>query len=515
MRHSEQSASSASPLVMSLTGLSVPPSAERSSAGRDKAPDGAPVACMEALIRQWDALEGHMLSPLSRHELAQAEQMRDGAEKLLMDGPRAPLSAAAASGVPLLLGMRLALLGNAAAGLMERGRILLDYIGDVLANDERIFSSDRARRAGNVLAVATRTGVIVALTTVLRQMVGFVLERHLQGLDGADAHHCRMISGIGSLLLGPALNLAGVLRDERTGTATTASRCSRMGVLLLSSLAILTAAVYQPQRILGATLASVGPQMACYTLARDILQTFFPLRGDSGMNGDGLVCASVLYGIAQMLLSEGLLRLAPRSGAEFLISSAARAADLAPAAAAALALAEPDLLHDLLRSAMNSAVEVFDELQRPFWMRYFAADPQDRPEPEKAALMSGLHTASAQGMTAKDNALPPERAGMRIGLARPRVGSGNWPTSAQFADNLLTTSAMRTSIFEAVVAISATIAVALENTSLCKDERYHAVSLLVGGLVTLAYPGFAGAHLTCEPSGSATRENTDITGASQ
>ncbi len=88
----------------------------------------------------------------------------------------------------------------------------------------------------------------------------------------------------------------------------------------------------------------------------------------------GLMCSSFMYCIAQLLLSEGMVNFAPQSGAEYLVSQAGQLADpmadwaAAAAASAAITLLEPNYLHDLMRSAMNAAVEIFDELQRPALM---------------------------------------------------------------------------------------------------------------------------------------------------
>ena len=480
--------------------------AEQAPAGQTNLSAQSLLPCLEQIGRQLDTLNADLLGSLDRRQLYEAECLQHNALKLLLEGADGPLRATDGSdGSRLAIQMQRELQGHPASGLMERGWVLLDYIGDVLDNDFRILSGNAARRAGNIIAVAARTGTIVALTTVLRQMVGFALERYFQGLDTHLAQHSRMIAGLASLLIGPGLNLAGAFRDERNGTATATSRASRVGMMLLSVGGMLIASSYDPGRIIGATMGSIGPQMAFYTLTRDFVQAFFPLHENGGMNLSGLACSSVMYGIAQSLLSEGLVHLAPQSGAEYLVSEAARLAtpmaDWAAAAGVALSMLEPDILHDLLRSAMNTAVEVFDELQRPSWMRYLADPADDAPDRQDDISPADGDATSGERETLFAPKAGVEREGVRIGLNRPRLGAGNWPTSAELADNMLTTCAMRTSVFEAVVAIASTVAAALEKTSLTKTDQHHVVSVLIGALVMLGYPAFTGAHLTRRDKG--------------
>ncbi|TCL06636.1 hypothetical protein [Sodalis ligni] len=508
---------------------------ENNALGQTELATEALKTCAINLDRQLDALNGELLATLRPHELNGAERLLASAENLLKNGEDAPLSTLVGTDEDTIAKhLRDQLQRQPSAEFMERGRTLLDCIGSVLANDFTLLSGNAARRTGNVIAVAARTGTIVALTTMLRQLLGFALEQNFHSLGKDASLTPRMVAGIASLLIGPGLNLAGAVRDERNGLATPASRISRTWMGLLSLGGLLIASAYDPVAVIGHKLAAIGPQMAAYTLARDLLQMFFPLHENGGTNATGMLCSGFMYGIAQLLLGEGMVNFAPQSGAEYLISEAGRLgepmADWA-AASAAMALIEPNHLHDLLRSAMNTAVEMFDELQRPALMRYFstqqgtgAAQGEAEAAPEKEPLTAGtaafasgavttLRSASDKNSSRSISAEPSSagdkrrrsssfngpdqgREGVRIGLDRPRIGAGSWPTSGQLADSMLTTCAMRTSVFEAVVAIALTVSTALQKTRLEQTEQCHIVSALIGGLVMVGYPAFVCAHLT-------------------
>ncbi|WP_213991495.1 hypothetical protein [Sodalis sp. dw_96] len=528
---------------------------ENAALGQTELNTDALRTCAENINSQIDNLNGELLDKLDDHERDDAERLVESAGNLLKNGENAPLTTKAGTDEHAIAsGLRQQLQRRPCTDFMERGRTLLDCIGSVLSNDFEVLSGNAARRAGNVIAVATRTGTIVALTTLLRQMVGFALAHNVCSLGQNASLTPRMVAGISSLLIGPGLNLAGAVRDERNGAATSTSRISRISMGLLSLGGLLIAAAYNPVEVIGHKLSVIGPQMATYTLARDLLQTLFPLHENGGINVTGTLCSAFMYGIAQVLLAQGMMTLAPQSGAEYLVSEADRMADTMAdwaAASAAMTLIEPNPLHDLLRSAMNTAVEMFDELQRTALMRYFSVqrepdvvqrEPPVSPESEplNSAMTAMEMTAIKTPPTASDkissrnipddpstsedkrsrspasglpgqtgNSRPrplvPEqsnqaREGVRIGLDPPRIGAGSWPTSAQLADNMLTTCAMRTSIFESVTAIAVTVSTALHKTRLEQTDQRHILSALIGGLVMVGYPAFVGAHLTGPPS---------------
>ncbi|XBS70632.1 hypothetical protein ABK905_05545 [Acerihabitans sp. KWT182] len=507
---------------------------ESNAVGQVELPIKTLSECTLRLSEQLDELNKDLLSGLSSDECKGVKRLLDSAGNLLENGENAPLATQAGTGEhEVAQYLRQQLHVQPCAGFMERGRRLIDGIGNVLANDFTFSPGSASRRAGNVIAVATRTGTIVAMTTLLRQMLGFALEHGFQHLGKNAALPPRMVAGVASLLLGPGLNLAGAVRDERNGTATATSRISRIWMGMLSLGGLLIAAAYDPIVVIGHKLAAIGPQMAAYTLSRDLLQTLFPLHENGGTNVPGTVCSGFMYGIAQLLLAEGMTNYASQSGAEYLVAEAGRLAEPMAdwaTATAAMALIEPNHLHDLLRSLMNSAVEMFDELNRTALMRYFSLQGEGSTvqwEAETAAekepltntipltiIAAGAQSAVAESLPGQPIAPTPPREndthlravsfaahdiateGVRIGLDRPRIGAGAWPTSSELADNMLTTSAMRTSVFEAVVSIALTVSTALEKTRLEQADQRHIVSALIGGLVMVGYPAFVGAHLT-------------------
>lgn len=511
-------------------------------------------ACAVNLTSQIDLLKHDLMAGLPTKEREETARLQATTQKLLDNGGNiAPSTTPGTEQHGLALHMRQIIQRLSGADYLARGRAMLDFVGGVLANDANESTGGVARHAGTALSVALRTGTLVVLTTLLRQMVGFALEKNFQNMDNNASFTPRMISGIASLLIGPALNLAGAARDEINGSATTASRASRLAMGLIGIGGLYIASAYDPVAVIGDRMSSIGPQLAAYTLSRDVIQTFFPLHDNGGINAKGLFCSSVMYGMAQMLLGEGMTNLAPQSGAEYVMSQAGRLAEhmasWSTAASLSAMVIEPNYLHDLMRSCLNATVEMFDDIQRPALMRYFSSQRKTdassaesesltakpfetssgdmRSEKNDAGLASEQEYPSlsstlsspvffkkpradhASTMTLRSEAvggnrssaeqLQRRREGLRIGLDQCRVGAGRWPTRAQFADQMLTTCAMRTSVFEAIVGIAVTVATALSKTDLAKSSQAHLVHMLIGGLVMVGYPAFVGAHLVKPP----------------
>jgi|GEM_PF-1909521 len=513
-------------------------------------------ACAESLIRQTDALKSDLLAGLSAKELKETVLLEDTTEKLLKDGGDIKLTTTPGTEQHgLAIHLRQVIQRLPAADYLERGGALLDFAGAVLANDPNESTSNAARHAGTALSVVMRTGTLVVLTTLLRQMVGFALESNFQKMGEHASFTPRMISGIASLLIGPGLNLIGGVRDECNGSATTVSRAARLAMGLISIGGLCIASAYDPVDVVGYKMSSIGPQLAAYTLSRDLIQVLFPLHDNGGINANGLLYSSLMYGIAQMLLGEGMMTLAPQSGAEYVMSQAGRLAEgmasWATAAGVTATMIEPNYIHDLIKSCLNAMVEIFDDIQRPAWMHYFSGDSEtdamaaetgslsaqwremalgdesiddsEHEYPSLSRMLSPpfftqkqrvdhastmtLRSQAVGGNTASFEHLPRQRAGLRIGLDPCRVGAGRWPTRAQFADQMLTTCAMRTSVFEAVVGIAVTVAAALSETDLPKSTQAHFINLLVGGLVMVGYPAFVAAHLVKPPGEDATSQD--------
>lgn len=437
----------------------------------------------EGLCIQLDKLNGDLLASLTADELPETERMLATMENMLKQGEDITLSTRPGTAEhQLVVHLRHELRRHPTATFYERGQLMIDFIGGLLSNDFTLVSGTASRRLANVISVAMRTGTIVALTTLLRQLTGFALENRFRLLGTTASLPPRMVAGILSMILGPALNLAGAVRDERNGTASTASRASRIAMGLLSAGALAMVASHRPDFTLGTLMGSFGVQTLTYTLTRDLLQLFFPLHDNGGVNAGGLLSASVFYGVAQGALGVAMENLAPHSGAGYVMVETDRIArhmaDWASVASVAAVVIQPNIIHDLLRSALNAIAEIFDDLQRPAMMRVFTAAPQGTRHSG-----NGVFTASSRTATSRQE-------GVRIGLGRPR-----WPSADQVAEQFLTTNAMRTSYFESVVSIALTAASALRTTRLAPSDQVLVVNTLVAGLVMAGYPAFIAVHM--------------------
>lgn len=370
------------------------------------------------------------------------------------------------------------------AAIPGRGRRLADAIRAALTNDDTVMTGKRARQLANILSVVARTGTIVALTTFLRQLIGFAVETHFQKMGAASSMLPRTLVGMTTMLLGPGLNLAGCVRDERNGSATAASRASRIAMMGLSVAGIIAAVEYFPANGICSMMGSFGVQTVFYTLGRDAIQLFFPMHDNGGYDTQGLLFCSLLYGIAQFILGGCMERFAPHSGAGFAMAEADRIArlkaNLIYAASAGAAAIRPHRIDDLLRAAFNALTELLDDLLRPRLMWLFGSDlPNAPPRPNDRRL---------------HQAIPSSQADLRIGLSTPRIGRGRWPSADEVAEQFLTTNAMRTSLFILTV-IAGAAAAALSHHDTARSERVLMENLVVAGVMVITYPAFIGAHV--------------------
>jgi hypothetical protein len=394
--------------------------------------------------------------------------------------------------------------GHAGATTHERTLGVLDFLGKLINNR---FDSDLGRSAANLVNVGVRTGLIVALTTTLRQIIGFELEKALQ--LGEASVEARELIGLSAMLLGAGLNLAGAVRDECNGTASARSRVARTTMAALSVGTLLLVSQVGTPSVLGTSASSVGVQMAAYTLSRDVLQLFFPLHDNSGINLGGTLIGGASYSVLQFLSGEAMNRWAPHSGAGWVMTSAAAGAenltqwfagqlDDAPETPSTASLPAyivgrvnsaigalmPDLRQDALRGGINAMVEVADDLVRGAVSRSIQVH-QLKQATWGQALRHGENPASAVA------ALPREATeGLRIRLGARIPGAG------QIADQLLTVTAMRTSAFEIIVGMGLSAATALQGTRLSAGSQAHAVNAVVALAATLIYPPliYAGAQ---------------------
>ncbi|AKV07682.1 hypothetical protein B723_15140 [Pseudomonas fluorescens NCIMB 11764] len=161
----------------------------------------------------------------------------------------------------------------------------------------------------NLLNVAGRTGLIVALTVVLRQVVAYHVEQSLREGDSPEAG--RAWAMVAMTMIGPALTLIGAIRNECDGTANLSSRLGRVCMASITMGALIAAHLTgASDKLLPAVVGG-----SIYTVARGLANVFIPLQDNAGSaNAATTGVATAAYGAAQFFLAE-LGQLAPLSGA--------------------------------------------------------------------------------------------------------------------------------------------------------------------------------------------------------
>lgn len=160
----------------------------------------------------------------------------------------------------------------------------------------------------NLLNICGRTGLIVALTTVLRQLVSYHVEQALREGDSPEAS--REWAVVAITMIGPALTLMGAIRNERDGTASPASRLGRACMVSITLGAVIAAHLTGASSALLPTV--VGGSI--YTLARGLANVFIPLQDNAGpTTALATGATTAVYGAAQFLLAQ-MGQLAPLSG---------------------------------------------------------------------------------------------------------------------------------------------------------------------------------------------------------
>lgn len=407
--------------------------------------------------------------------------------------------------------------GGAPLTSQERSIAMMDLLGAWLrktTNNE--FEGNFGRWMANASNVGIRTGLIVGLTTTVRQLIGFGIEK--ASMLGDLAIPSRAAVGAAAMLLGPGLNLAGFIRDEINQTATVQSRGARVAMALLSAGAIVASAHVGDPSALSSLMSSFGPQMASYCLARDLAQAFFPLHDNAPINLEGTLAQTLLYGGVQMAVGEGMDALAPDSGAGYVMGAAAQAArardasdapasimenwfthtadgpvTLTPAGQAstesirdrvhdAVRALQPALGDDVMRGVLNASAEIADDLLRPGISRAIQVN-RTQSTVRRQAIAEGRDPAAALAELPRA-----ATEGLRVSV------SARIPDRTQLANQLLTTNAMRTSAFEAIMGAAMTAASALGHTNLSAADQGHVINAVVAGMAALIYPPLIYAH---------------------
>ncbi|WP_335944888.1 hypothetical protein [Pseudomonas sp. G166] len=358
---------------------------------------------------------------------------------------------------------------------IQRGQIILGYLGEQLGklvNNE--FEGDLGRWASNLTISGLRTGLVTGTLTVLRQLVGFALEKNLQ--SNAASPLTRSVMGAVAQCIGPLLNILGAIRDECNGTANTETRMARLITLIVSALA-LTAAVTVPTAL--PALASFGSQMAFYTFAQDLVSLFFPTGDNAKPNPGGTAAAGALNGVLQFLSFTGMNYTAPHSGPGYVMAQG----NTPPA----------------------SELESF-AFQLSTWVEQQANTPHDANLPIEAQaehiveslrpilgddVLRGAYNAGADvlGQVLMGEAMhalqeKPSGEGFRINPISVRI-----PTAEQAGNQLLSTNAIRTSIGQIIMGTVIAASRFFSSLSIPKEMVDHMANVAVAIAVLAVRPG--------------------------
>ncbi|MBV7568925.1 hypothetical protein KW838_18295 [Pseudomonas sp. PDM27] len=303
---------------------------------------------------------------------------------------------------------------------------------------------ESARGPGlNLLNVTARTGLVVALTTVLRQLVGFYVEKAIREGDSPEASQAWAVAAI--TMIGPATSLIGAIRDECAGTANLQTRLGRVCMASITMGALIAA------HLTGASssMLSTAVNTTVYTFARDLCNAFFPLNDNAGaVNDRATGAATVAFATVQYLL-EQLAPLMPPSG---------------PGRAAA------DLGWSLGADAIAGAVNAFGAVIDDFVFILCRSWPLLSPS-------VGLGAVS----------IDPESLQQRVLEVRTEA---RLPTAQQLGNAMFNNGASRTSAFMGLVLVLGTAAAALSLTDLGENTQAQILNICLGMMMMLIYYPF-------------------------
>lgn len=369
---------------------------------------------------------------------------------------------------------------------LQRAQTLLGHLGDLLGKLARNeFEGDLGRWASNLTISSVRTGLVTGTLTVIRQLVGFALEKTLQ--SSATSPLTRSVIGVVVQSIGPLLNILGAIRDECTGTASAETRIARLITLTVSILALAAAATV-PTAL--QALASFGSQMAFYTFAQDLVSLFCPTGDNTQPNPGGTAAAGILNGLLQFLSFTGMNYTAPHSGPGYVMAQGKeppppeveglafqlsewieqQATTVPDANLSVEARAEqiveslvPVLGHDVLRGVYNAGADVFGQVLMGEAMHRWQADSSEK--------------------------------GFRINPLSLRV-----PTAEQAANQLLSTNAVRTSVGQIIIAVVISASRYFSTLLIPKEMVDHIANLLVAAVVFAVRPGTAYINARSNPA---------------
>lgn len=358
---------------------------------------------------------------------------------------------------------------------IQRGQIILEYLGEQLGklvNNE--FEGDLGRWASNLTISGLRTGLVTGTLTVIRQLVGFALEKTLQ--SNAASPLTRSVIGAVAQCIGPLLNILGAIRDECNGTANAETRMARLIILTVSALA-LTAAVTVPTAL--PALASFGSQMAFYTFAQDLVSLFFPTGDNAKPNPGGTAAAGALNGVLQFLSFTGMNYTAPHSGPGYVMAQGSK--------------------------PPPSEAESF-AFQLSTWVEQQTHTPLDANQPIKARaehiveslslilgddVLRGVYNAGADvfGQILMGEAMHALQENASEKGFRVNPFSVRMPTAEQAGNQLLSTNAIRTSIGQIITGIVIAASRFFSSLPIPKEMVDHMVNVVVAIVVLAVRPG--------------------------
>jgi hypothetical protein len=288
----------------------------------------------------------------------------------------------------------------------------------------------------NLLNIAGRTGLIIALATVLRQIVSYYTEQALREGDSPEA--CRAWAVVATSMIGPALTLIGAIRNECGGMAGPQSRLACVCMASITMGALIAAHLTGASKTLLPTV--VGG--AIYTLARGLANLFIPLQDNAGpANALATGVTTGAYGAAQFLLAE-LGRLAPLS------SPARAAAELGYSVGA-----------DAIQGLLNGFGIVVDDVISILCKSWHVLSPSP-----------GLDSVFSDPQLLQQRVLE-----VRADVQRP--------TRTQMADALLNVGALRLSAGHAISLVVGAVASLLSDSEIGEDHQGY---LLSGCLAIMA-----------------------------
>jgi hypothetical protein len=292
----------------------------------------------------------------------------------------------------------------------------------------------------NLLHVAGRTGSIVALTVVLRQVIAYHVEQALREGDSPEA--TRAWAVVAMAMIGPALTLMGAIRSECDGTASPASRLGRVCMASVTMGGLIAAHLTGASKTL--LPAMLGGSV--YTLARGLANVFIPLQDNAGRaNAATTGAATAAYGAAQFLVAE-LGQLAPLSG------GARAAAELGYSLGA-----------DAIQGLLNGFGMVVDDVVSILCKSWHVLSPNP-----------GLDSVFSDPQVLQQTVLE-----VRAGVQRP--------TRTQLADALLNIGAMRLSAGHAIALVTAAVASLLSHSEVEDDYQGHIMSGCLALMAMIIY----------------------------